>query len=253
MKFRMDWNVTMRVLIFVLCLVILAPAARADETFSPAQTKQIEKIVHDYLVKHPEVVIEVMQAAEDKEKADKLASTEKRIRDRHADLFDDPASPVGGNPKGDVTIVEFFDYRCPYCKQVQPEIEALLREDPRLRIVYKEFPILGADSVFASHIAIASIKQGKYPAFHEAMMNTRGTITEETILRVANSVGIDVQKIQTDMNAPEVDAVIKKNYGLADLLDISGTPAFIIGGKLVPGAMDKEGMKKLIAEARHSG
>ena len=193
----------MRLLIAVLCFTLFAASgARADDALGPAQTKQVEQIVHDYLVKHPELLIEVMQAAEDKEKADKEAATEKTISARHAEIFDDPTSQVGGNPNGDVTVVEFFDYRCPYCKQVQPDIEALLREDTKLRIVYKEFPILGADSVFASHLAMAAIKQGKYPAFHQAMMDAKGAITEEVILKIANGVGIDVDKAKADMNAP---------------------------------------------------
>lgn len=244
----------MRILAVLLCFILAGVAvARAEDALSPAQSKQVEKIIHDYLVAHPEVLVEAMQAAEDKAKADKDAAAEKNIRAKHADIFDDPASPVGGNPHGNVTLVEFFDYRCPYCKQVEPDLEALVRDDPQLRIVYKEYPILGADSVFASHIAIAAIKQGKYPAFHQAMMNTKGTIDEAVILKVANSVGIDVAKAKTDLTAPEVDAMIKKNFNLAETLDISGTPAFVIGGKLVPGAVNKNTLKKLIDEARHSG
>jgi protein-disulfide isomerase len=157
---------------------------------------------------------------------------------------------VQGNPKGDVTIVEFFDYRCPYCKEIEPVLDALLLEDRKLRIVYKEFPILGPPSVFASRTALAAKKQGKYAAFHRAMMAAKGNISDETVLKVAASVGLDTEKIKADMGAPEIDRVLKANYELAEALQIQGTPGIIIGDTLIPGAVDIATLRKDIAAAR---
>jgi protein-disulfide isomerase len=172
---------------------------------------------------------------------------------RADDLLHDPNSPVLGNPRGAVTVVEFFDYRCPYCKQVEPALEALVKEDAKIRIIYKEFPVLGADSVYASRMALAAAKQDKYFAFHNAMMSTKGQITEKVILQVAATAGIDLGKAKADMNAAAVKDIIQRNYSLAEALDINGTPAFIIGDVLVPGATDIDGLKKLVADARKPG
>lgn len=240
----------------LLCLALAGwPTAQAAETMSPQQTKAIEKIVHDYLVAHPEVLMEALQAAQDKDAADKLAHSETSIRKHHDQLYNDPDSQVGGNPNGNVTIVEFFDYRCPYCKQVQPLLENLLRGDRNVRIVYKEFPILGPASTYATKMALASRAQGKYLAFHRAMMDTKGTIDDNVVDRVAASVGIDVAKAKAAMDAPAIAAVIKRDLALADALDVNGTPSFVIAGKLYPGALTADELKKAIADARqaHAG
>lgn len=230
-----------------------ASGAAADP-MKPAEREAIEQVIHDYLVKHPEVVIEALRAGQEAEKAREAAEAKAEIARRRDELLNDPASPVGGNPKGDVTIVEFFDYRCPYCKQMEPGLEALIKEDPKLRIVYKEFPILGPDSLIASRVALAAARQGndKYLRFHTAMMNAKGLINEASILKVAEESGLDVAKVKADMNSPEIEALIKKNYALADGLDIKGTPALVIGDSMTPGAVDVDTLRKLIAEARRS-
>jgi protein-disulfide isomerase len=241
---------------FVLGLFLILPLAaptRADEPLTPAQKAQVEKIIHDYFMAHPDFMVEVLHAAEEKLKAEQASDAKQAIAAKRDELLHDASAPVGGNPKGDVTIVEFFDYRCPYCKEVEPSLEALIRQDPKLRIVYKEFPVLGPTSVYASRIALAAHRQGKYAAFHKAMMATKGEITDDVVLKVAQSVGIDVEKAKADMNAPEIDDLIKRNYALADALDIQGTPAFVIGDTLVPGATDIAKLRELIAEQRKSG
>src|SRR5215813_979384 len=179
-----------------------------------------------------------------------LHQATKVLSERASEIFDDPAMPVGGNPKGDVNIVEFFDYRCPYCKQVPPALQSLLKEDHGLRFVYMEFPVLGSVSVVAAHAALAARQQGKYEAFHTAMMATKGQITEDSVYEVAGSVGIDVDRLRQDMNAPEIDQALKENSALAQALNIHGTPGFIIGRKIVPGALDLDALKERIAEAR---
>ncbi len=241
----------------LICLVTAGlaalPAARAAETVTPAQKGAFEQIIHDYILQHPEVIIEALQSAEEKVKAQSEERARAAVGERRQELLDDPSAPVAGNPKGDVTIVEFFDYRCPYCKQVEPALEALLKEDRQLRIVYKELPILGKDSVYATRAALAARKQAKYDKFHAAMMAANGQIDEKTILQVATAAGLDIERLKSDMTASEIDDAIKRNYDLAQALDIHGTPAFVIGGELVPGAIDIATMKQKIAAARKSG
>lgn len=215
-----------------------------------AQREAIEGIIHDYLMKNPDVLIEAIRNAEDKLNHEADAKATKVLSDRASEIFDDPATPVGGNPKGDVNIVEFFDYRCPYCKQVLPTLQTVLKEDHQLRFVYKEFPVLGPASVVAAHAALAAQRQGKYEAFHTAMMATKGQITEDTVYKVAGSVGLDVDRLKQDMAAPEIDRELKANMALAEELNIRGTPGFIVGTKIVPGALDLDALKNMIAEAR---
>jgi protein-disulfide isomerase len=236
--------------------VLAGPGAfpgRAADAVTPAQREAFEKIIHDYLLQHPEVLVQALQSAEDKMKADAEASTRAALAQKHDELVADPTSPVAGNPNGDVTVVEFFDYRCPYCKEVEPSLEALLREDGKIRIVYKEFPILGKDSVTATRVALAAVKQGKYDGFHAAMMATKGQINEQVVMQVAKTAGLDLDRVRKDMQAPDVDDIIKRNYDLAQSLDIRGTPAFVIGGELVPGAIDIAALKDKIAAARKAG
>ena len=170
---------------------------------------------------------------------------------RGKEVFEDPDTPVLGNPKGDVALVEFFDYRCPYCKQVEPSLEALLGEDRQLRLVLKEFPVLGPESVTAARAALAARKQGKYDALHRALMALKGQIDETTVLNSAAAVGLDVGQLKRDMAAPEIDAQLQKNSKLADALDIHGTPGFVVGDEIVPGAIGLNELKQLIEAARH--
>jgi protein-disulfide isomerase len=232
-------------------LIILLPmrAAPAAE-FTSEQKKAIEAIIRDYLANNPEVLLDALQAAEDKLKNESKDKAAQALSARRRELLDDPETPVGGNPKGDVSLVEFFDYRCPYCKQVEPALEALLGQDKQLRFVYKEFPVLGADSITASRAALAAWKQGKYDALHRALMSTKGQLDEATVLKVAQSAGLDGERLKRDMAAPEIDRALKANLQLAEALDIRGTPGFVIGEEIVPGAVDLETLKGLIAAAR---
>jgi protein-disulfide isomerase len=231
-------------------LVAIPPHPIVAAEFTSEQRRAIEAIIHDYLMQNPDVLIDALRAAEAKANRDADAKAAQTLSERRREIFDDPATPVGGNPQGDVTIVEFFDYRCPYCKQVQPNLQTLLDQDHKLRFVYKEMPVLGAPSVVAAHAALAARSQGKYEAFHAAMMATKGQITDEVVYRVAGSVGLDVDRLKQDMAAPEIDRAVKANLALAEALEIHGTPGFIIGDHIVPGAMDLDALKKLVAEAR---
>jgi protein-disulfide isomerase len=241
------------IVIFTLACAFLAiasaPPLRAAE-ITPELRKAIEAIIHDYLMQNPDVLIEALREAEAKANSDADVKAAQVLRDRRQEVFDDPATPVGGNPKGDVTIVEFFDYRCPYCKQVHPTLQKLLDQDRKLRFVYKEFPVLGEQSDIAAHAALAARLQGKYEPLHNAMMAAKGQITEEVVYRLAGSVGLDVDRLKHDMADPEIDRALGANRALAKALELRGTPGFVIGDHVVPGAIDLDALKTMVADAR---
>ncbi len=236
----------------VALFFVILPAAAADKA-APKDEVNLQKTIHDYLVSHPDRLPNVIGIVQEEIDSISALQTRNVVQERKKDLFENPDDLVEGNPKGDVTLVEFFDYRCPYCKQVAPSLDALLKEDPKVRIVYKEWPILGPASVFASRVALASKKQGKYPAFHHAMMAMKGDINDETILKLAASVGLDIKRLQTDVSSPDVERVLKTNGDLADALKIDGTPGFILGDSIIPGAVDLDALRKNIAEQRKRG
>jgi protein-disulfide isomerase len=230
-----------------------SPQSSSASSAMPKDRAALDQAIHDYLMAHPDVVVDALKAAQAQADAQATEQSRRVIATKRKELLDSPADLVQGNPKGDVTLVEFFDYRCPYCKQVEPSLDALLKEDGKLRIVYKEFPILGEASVFATRVALAAKKQGKYADFHRAMIATKGDISDATVLNVATSIGLDAGKIKTDMSAPDIDKVIDTNYALADALNIQGTPAIIVGDTLIPGAVDLDTLRKDIAAARSGG
>ena len=237
-------------IVLAALLMAVAPRLAAAADFTPDQRKAIEGIIRDYMKDHPEAVLDALQAAEDKLKGEARDQAAKALTAHKKEVFDDPNTPIAGNPKGDVTLVEFFDYRCPYCKQVEPALEKLVAEDRQLKLVYKELPVLGPESDIAAHVALAAKRQGKYDAFHRAMMNTGGHIDEAVIYKVAGSVGLDIDRVKRDMKSPEVEAELKANAALGNDLDISGTPAFIIGDIIIPGALSIDSLRQQIANAR---
>jgi protein-disulfide isomerase len=237
-------------LMLAFAVVTLLPPLAMAADFSADQKMQIESVVRDYLKNHPEVLIDAIQAAEDKLKADAKDKSAQTLAAHRQEVLNDPLSPVAGNPNGNVTLVEFFDYRCPYCKQVEPALEKLIGDDRQLRFVFKEFPVLGPDSETAARVALAARKQGKYDAFHRAMMATGGHIDEAAIYKVAASAGLDVDRVKQDMKSPDVDKELKANLDLGKQLDLDGTPSFIVGDTIVPGAIGADDLKKLVAAAR---
>jgi protein-disulfide isomerase len=228
-------------------------ASPASQSTMPKDRAGLDQAIHDYLMANPEVVLDALKAAQQQADAQAAEQSRRIIATKQKELVGSPDDLVQGNPKGDITLVEFFDYRCPYCKQVEPSLEALLKEDSKLRVVYKEFPILGEASVYATRVALAAKKQGKYAEFHRAMMATKGEIGDETVLKVAASLSLDMNKIKADMSAPQIDKLIDTNYALADALNIQGTPAIIIGSTVIPGAVDLDTLRKDIAAARGGG
>ncbi|MEI7610100.1 MAG: DsbA family protein [Rhodospirillaceae bacterium] len=233
--------------------LVLPVSGFADSaTFSGAQKSEIERLVHDYLVKNPEVLVEAMTELRARQQQAENDSARKALVEHHAELVADAKAPLAGNPRGDVTVVEFFDYSCPYCKSVEDALKALIKADDKVRVVLKEFPVLGAGSVLAAKAALASRAQGKYAAFHEALMTNRGQFSEESVMRIAKSAGLDTERLKADMAAPEIEAMLSANASLAEALNIRGTPAFVIGDQLFPGVIELRVMKQAVAEARKS-
>lgn len=205
-----------------------------------------------YVGAHPELVANALdqlrlqdQAAAAKRKSDLLTQNA-------GALLQDPHSAVAGNPQGDVTLVEFFDYKCPYCRQFHPQVPALLAADPGLRLVLKEFPVLGPESTVAARAAVAAQLHypARYLAFHNALMTTPGRLDVKTVLQVAADAGINAEFLSIDMMDPEVDRVLAANHALADMLGIEGTPGFIIGTAVIPGYIDSAEVLRLAAAVR---
>ena len=234
----------------MVALLTGSPVRAETPVFSEAQKTEIEKLVHDYLVKHPEVLVEAANALHEQQDQAEAEDRRKALRENHAALFDDAETPVIGNPKGDVTVVEFFDYACPYCKSVDGSLRALLKEDGNIRLVLKEFPVLGPGSVVASEAALAARAQGKYEPFHDALLATRGQLSEEVVLNVARSVGLDVDRLKADMAKPDITSILKAAHELAESLAIRGTPAFVVGDEVYPGALDLPTLKRMVEQAR---
>ncbi len=239
----------LRRILAALCLAAglaaLPPAAHAGDALSDAQRQEIDQRIHDYLMAHPEVIVESLQAYDEQRSQAEAAQQKQAILDRREDLLHAPGDPVGGNPQASFTIVEFFDYHCPYCKAVAADFLNAMQKDGNVRIVFKDFPILGDASVFAAKAALAADRQGKYVEFYRAVMALKGDLSEAAVFGAAKAQGLDVDRLRQDMAAPEIEAQINRNYELARALGIRGTPAFIVGDELIPGALP---MSELMAK-----
>lgn len=217
---------------------------------SAEQKKAFEGIVREYILENPEIITEAIERLREKQRLAEAQADKVILASSKEDLFNDPDAPVGGNPKGDVTVVEFFDYRCGVCKRIHAIVDELVKTDPNIRRVYKEWPILGPNSVLAARAAIASRKQGKYLDFHKVMMEANSSFELDAILQMAKSIGLDPARLQKDMESDDVDAIIRKNYALADKLKLNGTPSFVIGDTLLRGGRDLQSLRAIVAEAR---
>jgi protein-disulfide isomerase len=208
------------------------------------------KSIRDYLIANPEVLVEAMQELERKQDSQRDSVAQKAIQEKQSELLRDPDSPVAGNPDGDVTIVEFSDYQCPYCKRAHAAVQSVVAADGKVKVVYKDLPILGEPSRIAAVAALAARSQGKHIALHNALMEYAGKIDRDKIMEIAASVGLDMAKLQRDMDDPKVKQIIERNMALGSALGVRGTPAFVVGNQFVPGAVDADALKQLIADAR---
>ena len=235
----------------LVALVLMAPLAAAahSERGGVADRERLGEAIRDYLLKNPEIVEQALRVLRAKRQAEMKRRAEAAIAENGEVLRAHPMSPVSGNPQGDVTVVEFFDYRCGYCKRALPAMTALLEEDPNVRVVWKEFPILGPVSEFAARAAMAADRQGRYYPLHLALMQ-EPELTERKVLEIAHKTGLDTARLQQDMKDPAIRGYIDETRRLAQEIGISGTPAFVVGDTLVPGVVDAARMKELVEAAR---
>ncbi len=239
--------------------LIAATAVTPAGAFDPAQMTDAERAafgteVRAYLLEHPEVLAEVIDALKTKEATEQVAADKALVAANASQLFTDAASFVGGNPEGDLTVVEFIDYHCGYCRKAHAEVAELVRSDGNIRYVVKEFPILGDQSVIASRFAIAALMVAgpeAYAKINAGFYETfRGDITPDTLKSFAEGLGIDPAPIFARMDAPEVTSVIEANHALGQTLQISGTPTFIIGDQMLRGYAPLDAMRQFVTEAR---
>ncbi len=225
----------------------------AAAEMSQAERDEFRAEVRSYLLENPEVLMEAIGVLEAREAAQAAVGDSQLVADNAAALFDDGVSYVGGNPDGDVTVVEFLDYRCGYCKRAHPEVAELLARDGDIRLIVKEFPILGEQSLLASRFAIATRNvagDAAYSRMTDALMAMRGDVTEDSLLSLADEQELDGAAILLAMAEPEVEEVIAANRELAQRLKINGTPSFVFGDQMVRGYVPLDAMQQLVATVR---
>lgn len=227
----------------------------ATSAFTPEQRKELATLIKEILTNNPEILLEAQNALEakmDKIQADRMAVA---IKEHASELFRPAASPVVGNPKGDVPVIEFFDYNCGFCKKAFSDVAKLVDKDKKVRLILKEFPILAKGSEEASKVALAAKLQGKYWEFHRAMLQNQGQANEASALKVAEKLGLDMVRLKKDMVSPEVKKEIDDTRELANKMGIQGTPHFIVGEHIVPGAPENlaELLGKNVEEVRKDG
>ena len=228
------------------------PAVAAG-SFDDSQKAEIGAVVRDYLLKHPEILRDMSGALQKIEQEQQGIAAKQSIKENAQGIFRSSADLVLGNPNGKVTVVEFFDYNCGFCKRALPDVKALIAGDKDVKVVMKEFPILGESSMLASKLAIASQRQGKYPQFHDALISAPGHLDDARIMSIAKTVGLDTDRLVKDGNSPEIAALIRDNNQMAGRLGINGTPAFIIGQNLTPGAVGLDELKSQVDRVRSEG
>src|SRR5690606_17047017 len=229
----------------VLMLLVARPfVTNAQEAKTPADTSMfsaeqkrgIEQIIKDYLVANPEIFLDVQNALEEKMEKAQAEKLKTVISGNAKEIFREPNASVAGNPDGDITVVEWFDYNCGFCKRGLPEIVKLVQKDPKVRVVFKELPILSKGSEEAAKVALAAKRQGKYWEIHQALLGARGQANEASALKIAEQHGLDMDRLKKDMASPEVQAELDHSEDLAKKMGINGTPHFLIGDRSIPGA-----------------
>ncbi len=238
----------MKTAALALGLAIVPIAGFAQE---PSDTR-IKELALEAIRENPQIVMEAVQLLEQEQAATRADAAADVLKNQRQLLERDPNAPVLGNPEGDVTVVEFFDYNCPYCKRAMSEVQGLLDADSNVRLVYREWPILNEDSVFAAKAALAARQQGKYEEFHWALMGMEGRAEEASVMRLAEEIGLDIEQLRTDMDASEVQEHIDESMRLSQALGFNGTPSFVIGDALVPGFVEQDQLEALVDKTRES-
>ncbi len=237
-----------------IALTATVPAMALDLTqMTDAERAAFRAEVRAYLLENPEVLSEAIDVLNQRQAATEAQNDVALVQAHAADLFNDPASWVGGNPNGDITVVEFTDYRCGYCRKAYDEVAELVQSDGNIRFIVKEFPILGEASLTSARFAVAvrqSAGDAAYVKAHDALIALRGDPTPETLGRLASDLGLDAPAILAAMDSPEVSAVIAANHDLGNRLQISGTPTFVIDGTMVRGYVPLDGMREIVRQQR---
>jgi len=235
----------------------IAPVASAQNApFNEQQKQAIGEIVREYLLKNPEILQDVMTELERRQQEAQRVAQENALKESREALINSPHSIVAGNPTGEVTLVEFFDYNCGYCKRALGDVQALIKSDPKLRVVLKDFPVLGPDSVEASRVSLAvkeQLKGEKLVEYHMRLMETRGRVNGERAIALAKEMGVDVARLQRDIDGANVRSAIQENVVLGDKLGLTGTPAFVIGNEVISGAVGLEPLRRVVANVRQCG
>ncbi|MFN2305740.1 MAG: DsbA family protein [Paracoccaceae bacterium] len=235
-----------------LCLALATPAA-AQQDMTDAEREDFRAEVRAYLLDNPEVIMEAVGVLEQREQSAQAEADIAMAQENAELLYNDPTSWVGGNPEGDITIVEFLDYRCGYCKQAHPEVTQLIESDGNIRYIVKEFPILGDQSVLASRFAVAvKMEAGDdaYETVNDALMTMRTDVTPEALLRLANTLGLDSDAILAQMDSDDVTDVIARNRALGQQLDITGTPTFVVEDQMLRGYVPGAQMAEIVSQIR---
>lgn len=232
-----------------LGLMAFTGAASAEDVFTPEQKAAIQAILEERLNEKPEIIIQAVDNFRAKQEQEAQKQASQNIT-KHLDWMTSADAPSTGAADADVTVVEFFDYNCGYCKRAVPDIQNLLKSDKKLRVVFHEMPILSETSRMAAQWALAAHKQGKYFDYHVALMNHQGPQSDETLEKIATDLGLDVKKMKEDANSAEIAAQIDKSTEVAREIGINGTPAFIVNGELYPGYLGEDGLKQSIEKAR---
>ncbi|APX88436.1 hypothetical protein BV394_00725 [Brevirhabdus pacifica] len=229
---------------------MMTPVALSAQEMDEAKVKSL---VYEAIRENPEIVMEAVAILQKRENdaASAAEQNQQSALESQRELIErDPNAPVVGNPDGDVTVVEFFDYNCPYCKKAAGEVKKLIEKDTNVRVVYREWPVLGEGSVYAARAALAARKQDKYEEFHHAMMNLSGRANEESVTKVAKEIGLDLEQMKADMQDPEVDEHIATSMSLTQALGFRGTPSFVIGDALIPGLIELDQLEIYVDDAR---
>ena len=212
---------------------------------------EVKKLALEAILENPQIVMDAVAILREREAEETASNAAQNLANYRDTLENDPNAPVMGNPDGDVTLIEFFDYNCPYCRRAGAAVQALIKADPNLRVVYREWPILGPESVVATRASLAARKQGKYEELHWALMEMDGRINENSVMRLASNLGLDIEQLKADMQLPDIDAHIDASMEISAGLGFNGTPSFVIGDTTIPGFVEQEDLERLIEQMRN--
>ncbi len=238
--------------LIMLTSVTFAAEPTTNNAFTPQQKQAIEKIIHQYLVKNPNVLVEASRSLQQQQMAEAEKAALGAISKNKQALFANPATPSVGSQNPQVVLVEFFDYQCGHCKAMNDVIQKLVKQDSNLKVVFKELPIFGANSRFAAKMALAAAKQNKYYEFHDALLAAKNPLTPAKVKEIAKKVGLNLNQLLEDMKSKAINDQLRQNFQLAQELKLVGTPAFVIANKdfskfkYVPGATSFDNLQQQI-------